>query len=93
MSLLQLAVSLYLLYLQVGLAFIAGVAFGVLLVPINRWIAVSIGRLSTKMMTQKDARVKVSEISVKLFEIFYIRKSYDFDVIFSLLKDILKTVL
>ena len=93
MSLLQLAVSLYLLYLQVGLAFIAGVAFGVLLVPINRWIAVSIGRLSTKMMTQKDARVKVSEISVKLFEIFYIRESYDFDVIFSLLKDILKTVL
>ena len=45
--------------MQVGLAFLAGVAFCILLVPINRWLAVKIGQLSTKMMAQKDQRVKV----------------------------------
>lgn len=37
----------------------AGVGFCILLVPINRWLAVKIGQLSTKMMAQKDQRVKV----------------------------------
>lgn len=47
-------------FLQVGLAFLAGLAFAVLLIPINRQIAIKIGDLSTCMMSQKDARVKVS---------------------------------
>ena len=45
--------------LQVGLAFLAGVVFCVLLVPVNRWLAVKIGTLSTRMMAEKDNRVKV----------------------------------
>ncbi len=55
----QIAVSLYLLHQQVGLAFLAGLAFAIILIPINKWLANKIGQLSTKMMLQKDSRVKV----------------------------------
>ncbi|XP_060564564.1 ATP-binding cassette sub-family C member 10-like isoform X2 [Ruditapes philippinarum] len=55
----QIAVSLYLLHQQVGLAFLAGLAFALILIPINRWLAKKIGQLSTAMMEQKDNRVKV----------------------------------
>ncbi|XP_033736231.1 multidrug resistance-associated protein 7-like isoform X2 [Pecten maximus] len=55
----QIGVSLYLLYLQVGLAFLAGLGFALLLIPINRWLANKIGELSKDMMEQKDARVKM----------------------------------
>lgn len=55
----QIAVTLYLLYAQVGLAFLAGVAFTIILIPINKFIANKIGSLSTKMMAAKDNRVKL----------------------------------
>ncbi|KAJ8945829.1 hypothetical protein NQ318_008713 [Aromia moschata] len=55
----QLAVTLYLLYSQVGVAFVAGLVFSVILIPINKLIANKIGELSTKLMEQKDARVRV----------------------------------
>ncbi|KAK3092515.1 hypothetical protein FSP39_003868 [Pinctada imbricata] len=55
----QIAVSLYLLHQQVGLAFLAGLGFAVILVPINKWLANKIGQLSTEMMHQKDSRVKL----------------------------------
>ncbi|XP_013401317.1 multidrug resistance-associated protein 7 [Lingula anatina] len=55
----QIAVSLFLLHQQVGLAFLAGLGFALLLIPINRWLAIKIGKLSTAMMAQKDGRVKV----------------------------------
>ncbi|KAL5019443.1 hypothetical protein ScPMuIL_003475, partial [Solemya velum] len=59
----QIGVSLYLLYLQVGLAFLAGLGFAIVLVPVNKWLAQKIGSLSSAMMGQKDERVKVmSEI-------------------------------
>ena len=49
---------------QVGLAFLAGLVFCLLLIPVNRWLAVKIGKLSTAMMTHKDSRVKVHYICV-----------------------------
>ena len=55
----QVAITLYLLYMQVGIAFLAGVAFAILLIPINRLIAGKIASLSRSLMSQKDARVKV----------------------------------
>lgn len=59
----QVAVTLYLLYQQIGVAFLAGVLFAILLIPINRLLANKIGELSTKMMEWKDQRVKLmSEI-------------------------------
>ncbi|EDV28182.1 uncharacterized protein TRIADDRAFT_21627 [Trichoplax adhaerens] len=59
----QIAISLYLLYQQVGISFLAGVAFIILLIPINKWLAGKIGQLSTEMMKQKDGRVNtMSEI-------------------------------
>ncbi|GAB0098378.1 multidrug resistance-associated protein 7 [Sergentomyia squamirostris] len=53
----QLFTTLYLLYTQVGVAFIAGVIFAIALIPINRWLAVRIAKLSQGLMTAKDARV------------------------------------
>ncbi|XP_070181093.1 ATP-binding cassette sub-family C member 10-like [Littorina saxatilis] len=55
----QIAVSLFLLYQQVGLSFLAGLAFAIILIPINRKLAMKIGELSTRMMEQKDSRVKL----------------------------------
>ncbi len=59
----QLAITLYLLHQQLGLAFVTGVAFALILIPINRWICNKIGALSSKMMEWKDKRIKLmSEI-------------------------------
>ena len=33
-----------------------------MLIPINRWLALKIGQLSTDMMMRKDARVKVRNL-------------------------------
>ncbi|XP_050731824.1 ATP-binding cassette sub-family C member 10-like [Eriocheir sinensis] len=54
---LQLTVTLYLLYRQIGIAFLAGVAVTVVVVPVNKWLANRIGILSVEMMSYKDRRV------------------------------------
>ena len=56
----QLFTTLYLLYVQLGVAFVSGVVFAVLLIPINRYIAQKIGKLSAFLMTAKDARIFVT---------------------------------
>uniref|UniRef100_T1JAN3 ABC-type xenobiotic transporter n=1 Tax=Strigamia maritima TaxID=126957 RepID=T1JAN3_STRMM len=56
---LQIAVCIVLLYLQVGLACLTGIGFVVILIPINKWLANKIGKLSVSMMAQKDQRVKL----------------------------------
>lgn len=56
---LQLIVTLYLLYNQIGLSFLAGITFVIILIPINKFIANKIGVLSTKMMEYKDQRVRL----------------------------------
>lgn len=59
----QIAVVLYLLYEQIGLTFLTGLAFAIILIPINKVIASKIGKLSQEMMLYKDERVKlISEI-------------------------------
>lgn len=55
----QLTITLFLLYDQVGVSFLAGVAFSIILIPINKIIANKIGKLSTEMMKQKDERVNL----------------------------------
>ncbi|VDM39196.1 unnamed protein product [Toxocara canis] len=62
---LQLGVALYLLYREVGLAFLSGLAASLLLVPLNKWITSAIGRLSAKMMQFKDQRVKLISETVR----------------------------
>lgn len=51
--------TLFLLYNQIGLSFLAGVLFAVILIPINKYIANKIGTLSTKLMDYKDKRVRI----------------------------------
>uniref|UniRef100_A0A8C5X3B7 ATP-binding cassette sub-family C member 10 n=1 Tax=Malurus cyaneus samueli TaxID=2593467 RepID=A0A8C5X3B7_9PASS len=55
----QLAITLYLLYQQVGIAFLGGVALALLLVPINKIVASRIMMNSEKMLKHKDTRVKL----------------------------------
>lgn len=55
----QLIVTLYLLYVQIGIAFLAGVVFAAALIPLNRWIAVRIGVYSERLMSAKDARIAI----------------------------------
>uniref|UniRef100_A0A2K5TQ46 ATP-binding cassette sub-family C member 10 n=2 Tax=Macaca fascicularis TaxID=9541 RepID=A0A2K5TQ46_MACFA len=56
---LQLAITLYLLYQQVGVAFVGGLILALLLVPVNKVIATRIMASNQEMLRHKDARVKL----------------------------------
>lgn len=78
----KLFTTLYLLYTQLGSAFLAGVVFATLLIPINRWLAKRIGVYSTGLMTAKDARLSATtetmegakQIKTNAWEPIFIRK-------------------
>ncbi|KAM6461779.1 ATP-binding cassette sub-family C member 10 isoform 2-T3 [Liasis olivaceus] len=55
----QFAITLYLLYQQVGIAFLGGLALAMLLVPINKVIANCIMEKNKEMLKHKDVRVKL----------------------------------
>ncbi|XP_072498338.1 ATP-binding cassette sub-family C member 10 isoform X1 [Notamacropus eugenii] len=56
---LQLSITLYLLYQQVGLAFLGGLGLALLLIPLNKVIATRILVKNKSMLQHKDARVKL----------------------------------
>ncbi|KAL0903582.1 hypothetical protein M5K25_027971 [Dendrobium thyrsiflorum] len=55
---LQIGVALYLLYTQVGYAFVSGLAITILLIPVNKWISTMIARATEKMLKEKDERIR-----------------------------------
>nr|UOU03344.1 ATP-binding cassette subfamily C10 [Brachionus rubens] len=55
----QLIITLYLLYLQIGLSFLVGVIFVIVMIPINKFLSDFIGKVQVKMMNFKDERVKL----------------------------------
>uniref|UniRef100_A0A4W5RYK3 ATP-binding cassette sub-family B member 6 n=1 Tax=Hucho hucho TaxID=62062 RepID=A0A4W5RYK3_9TELE len=55
----QFSIALYLLYLQVGVAFLGGVCVALLLVPLNKVLALKIMENNKHMLTHKDSRVKL----------------------------------
>ncbi|XP_027755076.1 multidrug resistance-associated protein 7 [Empidonax traillii] len=55
----QFAITLYLLYQQVGVAFLGGLILSLLLVPINKILANYIMMNSEEMLKHKDTRVKL----------------------------------
>ncbi|KAM8809111.1 ATP-binding cassette sub-family C member 10 [Eudromia elegans] len=55
----QLAITLYLLYQQVGVAFLGGLALALLLVPVNKVIVNRIMKNNEEMLKHKDTRVKL----------------------------------
>lgn len=67
------------LYIQVGIAFLAGLGVAILLLPINKYVATKIGEMSKKMMRWKDERVKV--MIMLSFIIFTLRPSLCFQLI------------
>ncbi|XP_067624566.1 ATP-binding cassette sub-family C member 10 [Eurosta solidaginis] len=60
----QLFTTLYLLYTQLGAAFLAGLTFGIILIPINRCIAQRIGRYSGCLMSAKDLRLAATSETI-----------------------------
>lgn len=56
----QILITLYLLYQQIGLSFLVGLAFVIILIPINKVISDYIGRVHQNLMKFKDSRVKAS---------------------------------
>lgn len=81
----QLFTTLYLLYTQLSFAFVPAVVFAILLIPINRYIAVKIGSLSAHLMTAKDKRVSLTneamtgakQIKMQAFEDIFIERIQD----------------
>lgn len=59
----QFSITLYLLYLQVGVAFLGGLGVALLLVPLNKFLAVRILSNNKHMLRYKDSRVKVRTVS------------------------------
>uniref|UniRef100_A0A8C4WSK5 ATP binding cassette subfamily C member 10 n=1 Tax=Gopherus evgoodei TaxID=1825980 RepID=A0A8C4WSK5_9SAUR len=55
----QFAITLYLLYQQVGVAFLGGLGLALLLVPVNKVIANRIMENNKEMLKHKDTRVKL----------------------------------
>ncbi|KAG5450317.1 Multidrug resistance-associated protein 7 [Clonorchis sinensis] len=56
---LQLLLAIVLLYHQLGVSCLVGVAFLLILLPINRLLASQIGKYSKRLMHFKDARIKL----------------------------------
>ena len=56
----QILVTLYLLYSQIGVSFLVGLVFVIVLIPVNKFISDYIGRVQTRMMKFKDERVNVN---------------------------------
>lgn len=59
----QFSITLYLLYLQVGVAFLGGLCVALLLVPLNKFLASRILSNNKHMLRYKDSRVKVRTVS------------------------------
>uniref|UniRef100_A0A8C5GMG5 ATP-binding cassette, sub-family C (CFTR/MRP), member 10 n=1 Tax=Gouania willdenowi TaxID=441366 RepID=A0A8C5GMG5_GOUWI len=55
----QFAITLYLLYLQVGVAFLGGLGVALVLVPFNKFLASRILENNKHMLRCKDSRVKL----------------------------------
>jgi ABC-type multidrug transport system fused ATPase/permease subunit len=62
---LQLIVAFTLLYFRVNIAFLAGVAIIIILIPINTKIATAINSATSEMMKAKDKRVKVLSEAIR----------------------------
>lgn len=58
----QFSIALYLLYLQVGIAFLGGLGVALLLVPLNKLLASRILENNKHMLRYKDDRVKVRPV-------------------------------
>ncbi|XVF24656.1 hypothetical protein REPUB_Repub13aG0145900 [Reevesia pubescens] len=77
---LQIGVALYLLYTQVKLAFMAGLAITILLIPVNKWISELIASATGKMMKQKDERIRrTGELLAHIRTL----KMYSWEILFS----------
>lgn len=60
----QIVITLYLLHAQIGVSFLVGVGFVIILIPINKFISDFIGKVQEKLMNYKDERVNVSIFKV-----------------------------
>lgn len=77
---LQIGIALYLLFTQVKLAFMSGLAITILLIPVNKWISEMIASVTEKMMKQKDDRIRrTAELLTNIRTL----KMYGWELLFS----------
>jgi ABC-type bacteriocin/lantibiotic exporter with double-glycine peptidase domain len=62
---LQIIIAFVLLYLQVRIAFVAGVAIIILMIPINTIIANKIGVVTKSLLLQKDKRIQILSEAIR----------------------------
>ncbi|XP_059141156.1 multidrug resistance-associated protein 1-like [Physella acuta] len=77
---LQIVVSIYLLYIIIGISIFVGAGFLVLLIPINGFISAQLGKLQIKLMAHKDERIKImNELlsGIKIVKLFAWEKSFE----------------
>jgi ATP-binding cassette subfamily C (CFTR/MRP) protein 1 len=77
---LQIAIALYLLWAQLGVASIAGLGAMLFLIPINGYITGKMRFITNRLMLHKDKRIKLmNEIlsGIKVLKLYAWEKSFD----------------
>ncbi|CAG2109404.1 unnamed protein product [Medioppia subpectinata] len=77
---LQIAIALYLLWQQLGIASIAGLGAMLILIPINGYITGKMRSITTRVMLHKDKRIKLmNEIlsGIKVLKLYAWESSFD----------------
>lgn len=79
----QIAISFYLLYNEMGVSVVGGIVLMILFIPINGYISAKVKGLQTKQMKLKDQRLRamneiLSGIKVlKVFKYLYLKIFFD----------------
>jgi ATP-binding cassette subfamily C (CFTR/MRP) protein 1 len=77
---LQIGIALYLLWAQLGVASLAGLAAMIFLIPINGYITGKMRFITSRLMSHKDKRIKLmNEIlnGIKVLKLYAWEKSFD----------------
>uniref|UniRef100_A0A0N4ZSR3 ABC-type xenobiotic transporter n=1 Tax=Parastrongyloides trichosuri TaxID=131310 RepID=A0A0N4ZSR3_PARTI len=61
----QFFIALYLIYREVGMAFLSVIIISIIMIPVNKYISTKIGVYSTKMMRMKDLRMRLITETIK----------------------------
>jgi ABC-type multidrug transport system fused ATPase/permease subunit len=81
---LQIAIALYLLWTQLGVATLAGLGLMIFLIPINGYITGKIRFITSRLMTHKDQRIKlINEMlnGIKVLKLYAWEKSFNDQVL------------
>jgi len=79
-SFLQIGIALYMLFQQLGIACLGGVAVIVIMIPLNKYVASWMARLQKRLMTARDDRMDINNevlCSMKVIKLQAWEKSFE----------------